>query len=180
MSYLFLALLLLALFHFAYESIVAPTFRLQIRHQLFELSEDLKLLKQRHQRKEGEKIFHYLQDAVNNLSNTINRFEVVEVAQAITRVEKDKELRQRLEARVKALDSCEVPEIKALWKKIAKRAIKIIEVNSGGWFFYLVPIALFNVCLKKLHQIAKALVSLPSSYLEAFSSDDNGPISLAA
>ncbi len=179
MSYLFLALLLLALIHFVYESIVAPTFRIQLRHQLFELSEELKLLKQKHQKKEREKIFHYLHDAINNLSNTINRFEVVEVAQVIAKVEKDKELRERLEARVKALDACDVPEIKALWKKIAERAIKIVKVNSGGWFFYLVPIVLFIICLQKLHEAAKALVSLPASYLEGFSSD-NGPINLAA
>ncbi len=180
MSYLFLALLLLALIHFAYESIVAPTFRLQLKQQLFELSEELKLLKQRHQRKDSEKVFHYLQDSVNNLSNTINRFEVVEVARALAKVGKDQELRERLESRVKALDSCDVPEIKALWIKIARRAVKIVEVNSGGWAFYLIPIALFNVCLKKLYQIAKALVSLPSSYLRSFSSDDQGPISLTA
>ena len=138
-----------------------------------------KLLKQKHQHKVDEKLFRYLHDAINNLTNTINRFEIVEFGRALDRVKKDKELRDRLEARVKALDACDVSEIKEMWKKIARLVIQLISVNAGGWFFYLVPIFFSILCLQKLHQAAKALVSLPAAYLETLSSN-RGPINLAA
>jgi hypothetical protein len=179
MSTVFLIIVLVALFHFVYESIWAPTVRVQLQGELFSLRKVLHQAERMKDKKQYAKQFHYLDDATKNLVGGIHRAEIVSVIQAVADVEKDKELKASLEAKVQSLDKCDSEEIKKIWGKTHDLAVKVLRTNSGGWLVYIVTIAIFLVCLTKLHEIAKSLVSLPSAYLEEHSSG-SGPISVGA
>jgi len=177
MSYAILIFVFFAMAHFIYESIVAPSLRARLRYELIVLKKEIERLKSVRGVQEDKKAIQYLRDGVNNLVRTINSYEIVAVAQAITDLHKDKKLKAHLEERVKTLDGCQSEEIQAVWKRTVSLAENIFRINSGGWFFYVVPLALSVLCLKQAHRATKALLSLPSPYLEKISAD-TGPMTL--
>lgn len=74
MSYAILSLALLALFHFIYESILAPSFRMKLHFELGALQDQLRCL----QREGSVRVEHarYLDDSLSSLLCMLHRFDV--------------------------------------------------------------------------------------------------------
>ena len=110
MTYAMMTLMLLAVLHFIHESILAPSFRLQLRYQLFELRDRLRALKISHPREFDDKHFHYLQDSLNALIGSLSRLDVVTVAGVIAAIEREPHLKERVTARARTMDDCALQE----------------------------------------------------------------------
>jgi hypothetical protein len=140
MEYLFVSLIVFALYHFVYESILAPSERLKLRFELFELRDRLRSLKIEYSECLEDRHFHYLQDSLNNLICLLTRFDMATLSQIELEIQRDPELRRRSEVRSATLDDCQLEEMKTIREASFRIATKALLINSGGWFVYVVPI----------------------------------------
>ncbi|HEY6019994.1 MAG TPA: hypothetical protein VIY48_08865 [Candidatus Paceibacterota bacterium] len=160
MSYLLLSIMLLAVFHFVYESIVAPSWRLSIRFRLFALRDELRTLKMNHGEQLDNKHFNYLQDSINSIIHALPRIEVTTVAHIKLAIESDPELKARLVARQKILDDCVFPEMGEIRKRSIKLSLEVLAANSAGWVIYFIPFMYLASVYKSLERRVRALISL--------------------
>jgi hypothetical protein len=160
MSYLILSMAILAVIHFIYESIIAPSLRLSIRYELFCLRDQLRQLKIEHGDELDDKHFCYLQDSINTIISALPRIEIVAIAHMKTVLENDDELRNRLNVRQEILDDCIIPEMTEIRRKSIALSIRALGVNGGMWSVYIIPIMAVGGVYRSIERRIKALVSL--------------------
>lgn len=162
MIYLLAAVFTLTVFHFMYESTLAPSFRLQLRFELFRLRDDLRDLKST--RKDlDDKHFHYLQDSINTLIANLARFDAATLARIEVEFQRDPELRKRTEARCKVMNDCDVAEARLIRRKCNRIGVKALAVNSGGWSIYILPGVFVLVGLSEFKRRIKAALAISES-----------------
>lgn len=152
-------LLLLALFHYIYESALLPSIRLNYRYRLFSLRDELRRLKFENRDLIDDRLYNYLQTSVNVTVNILHRIDLGMVLKTHKRYEEDKEFHQRIERRRKLIDDllqkCEVSEIVEVRKKYLRTLEYVFFANTGALYIYLVPIAILLACLDKLKSFIK-------------------------
>lgn len=99
----------LALVHFIYESILAPSWRLRLRFRLFALRDELRALKGECRGLLDDEHFAYLQDSINTMIAMLHRYDVAAVAAAELRYRRDPEFRRCVEIRTAILDHHSAP-----------------------------------------------------------------------
>jgi hypothetical protein len=157
---------LLAIIHFVYEAILAPSFRLKLRCDLFLLRDELRSLKVDHAEMLDDKHFTYLQDSINSIILMIPRFEIGTVAMINRELEKDKSLEEKVQKRVKLLDDCAIPEVAVIRKKSLHLAFKALLINGGMCFLYILPMAILSVLYKAVANSIRAVISVPKPDLD--------------
>lgn len=160
MSVLVAVILLLALAHFIYESILAPSFRLEIRYQAFALRDDLRLLKMELGDALDDKHYEYLQDSINTIISNLARFDAVTLGLSERVYNRDPEFRKRVDERARFLEDCAIPEVGTLRRRNIALAEKAILVNSGMLVAPLVPFVLMGVGFSAVKQRIRKLASL--------------------
>jgi hypothetical protein len=158
--YLLGAMFALTAFHFVYESTLAPSFRLQLRFELFRMRDELRNLKMRRNDLD-DKHFLYLQDSINTLIANLVRFDAATLTRIDLELQRDSELRARTEARCKVMDDCAVAEARRIRRKCNIVGVKALAVNSGGWGGYILPGVFLLVGLSELKRGIKAALSIP-------------------
>jgi len=159
-AFLIVTLAVLALVHFVYESILAPSLRLEIRFELFKLRDELRFTKINLGNKLDDKHYHFLQDSVNTLIGNLYRFDLATITKAMIEVEKDKDLKKRVQERSRFLDDCNVAEARKIRNESIKLAFRALRVNSGGWAVYFIPVLATIACYKYALAAGKALISM--------------------
>lgn len=166
MSYFLLFMMVVVSFHFVYESIIAPSWRLSIRFRLFALRDELRTLKIEHGDRLDNKHFHYLQDSINSIIQALPRLEVTTIAHVKQAIENDAELKKRLIARQKILDDCAYPEMSNIRKKSIALSIEALGANSAGWWIYFIPLMTAGGIYKSIERRVRALISLSDPDLD--------------
>lgn len=166
MSFILIAMVLLAICHFIYEGIIAPSLRLKLRFKLFALRDELRSLKVDHKHQLREKHFEYLQDSINSSIAMLPRFDIWTMITIIRKLESDKELGAKAQERRKILDDCNIPDITRIREKSVGAAMEALLVNSGMWLFLLVPVIVIFVLYKTVTNKIKSIVVLPKPDLE--------------
>ena len=166
MHYLILAFAILALWHWWYEAVLAPTERLGLRFKLFVVRDDLRALKIQLGDAFEDRHYHYLQDSINNAIAFLPRLDIALLMTMMWRLQVDDAFRERVEARSKILDDCRHEETKVLRKRTTDLVQSILAANSGGWALYLVPIVLTMVFYKWTRKITRSLMALSKTDLE--------------
>jgi hypothetical protein len=153
MEYLIFGFIALAIWHWWYEAVLAPSLRLDCRFKLFKLRDEARELKMRLGERLDDRHFHYLQDSINNAIGLLPRMDIAMVVMMATRMEHDAELRARVAARSKILDDCKFPEAADIRKRANEVLGFVLSANSGGWIPYIVPIAIAFACYKQIETI---------------------------
>ena len=158
MTILFFILAALALLHWLYYGLIAPTLQRRLRYLIFAERDRLRRLRLEH----GEddlsiRVYRYLQDYANTALKLLPDITFATLHAANQRLENDAEFRDRVKHRVAILDSCKLEEIGELRKRIAVQVAGGVLVNSGGLLLYLIPIVLVLVYHKKLMKTASDL-----------------------
>jgi len=123
--------------HFVYESILAPSIRLELRFELFKLRDELRSLKINNlssKTSEPEFVdghYAYLQDSINALLCILYRYDLAAIWTITDQINRDEDLRHRVEARARLLDDCELPAVRSIRKRQLDIATKALAVNSG-------------------------------------------------
>jgi hypothetical protein len=149
----------LTLFHFFYESILAPSLRLQLRFRLFRLRDELRGLKI--ERDElSDRHFRYLQDSINTLIRNLSRFDVVTLIRLEAKLRRNPRIRERSEARCAALDECDLADVRVIRRKCNEMGVAALAVNSGGWVIYILPLVFLLIGFSALKRRITAVLSL--------------------
>jgi hypothetical protein len=161
MYYCIVILTSVAMVHFVYESIIAPSLRLELRRELFELSGELRLL-------HGDSVTRELQDSIHSLTCMLFRFDLLTIYAISQGVDRDADLKLRVEARSRILDAAGSPEVRAIRGKQIWIATKALAVNSGPMLVWLAVPALLFVGYTAVHRQVKNSLTVPGRDLRRF------------
>jgi len=173
-EYVIFVFVVLAIWHWWYETILAPSLRLELRFKLFKLRDELRDLKIRGAVLD-DKHFHYLHDSINNAIHFLPRLDMAMLIYMARRMRDDKEFNARVTARSKVLDDCKSTEAMEIRTKTIHLVATVLSVNSGAWFFYLIPVALAMLCYQWTKNIVKALTALSAADLQTVAPDSTSP-----
>ena len=139
MEYFLVTLLVIVLFHFVYESLLAPSLRLRLRFDLFVLRDRVRNLKIDNPKEFQDKHFHHLQDSINTLIALLARFDIATLSRIEAEMKSDPALKRRADERSRILDDCQLEEARKIRHQTLRLASVALALNSGGWFVYIVP-----------------------------------------
>ena len=173
--------LVVTLYHFVYESILAPSMRLKLRFELFVLRDRVRKLKIENYESFKDKHFYYLQDSLNNLIALLARFDCATLARIEAEMKRHPEMRRRAEERSRTLDDCDLEEAREIRCESLKLASKALAVNSGGWLVYILPplavaAAWFGLSsyVSSFKRRIKAVIAIPQSDIRRVAPEDAG------
>lgn len=174
MALLIFILFVLALFHWAYESAIAPSWRLGIRYKLFALRDELRNFAAQ----EGVQLDHAavatLEESINSATHYMREINFGLFYSFTTRYKNDDSFRRRVDHRRSVVEGYEDPEFCDIRKRYEHIFREVNVVNSGGWFIYLIPIVYVAICWEWLRRLSIVLSLVPSTEFPAFSSDEDG------
>lgn len=160
MEYLIYTIILLAIWHFLYESIILPTLRMKLRYQLFECRDQLVRLNT------GNSIDNDVFDTLYySINSTISRLPYITLSlvwESKVLLRDNKRLREKISKRKKMIDNCNNNNIKEIDMQAAEITLKALVANSGAWIIYTLPFIL-------LIFIFSAIVSKVRNYLRDIS-----------
>jgi hypothetical protein len=81
--------------------------------------------------------YGYLQDSINALLSVLYRYDIAAIWTITDRINRDEALRQRVEARARLLDACELPAVRSLRQRQLDIAARALAVNSGPMLLLL-------------------------------------------
>lgn len=168
----------LALFHFVYESILAPSFRLSLRFKLFALRDELRALKIECGARLDDKHFHFLQDSINALISVLFRVDITLMAIAVQSYKTDPEFRRRVDERAKILDDCTVEPAREIRRKSLWIFAQALAVNCGIFFTIVAPIAIGHAGYSEIKSRVRKVASLSEQDFKRFAPDDSLTASL--
>lgn len=166
MSYVILIMVLLAILHFIYDGIVAPSLRLEARYRLFSLRDELRELKKIRGNELQDRHFANLQSMINTMLGNLSQFDIGTIYRMEREFRNDQELKKRVEARVRLMDDCKDPDALKLRQKAVLMGFQATAVNSGAWFLYLLPIISVASSFNAVKARVKPALSLTTNDLK--------------
>lgn len=158
----------LAMFHFIYESILAPTFRLKIRHELFILRDKLHIIKLCDISKNDRESIIIIESAINNMLNRMPQMTLTNVVLMRQYYRKDNSLKEQVDGMNIKIDKSENKDIKKIDKTLTRMATRAMIVNMGASFIYLFPLYLILVFFKKMIKMGAFFVYiLPTNLISS-------------
>lgn len=167
MTIFIFVLTVIAIAHFVYESIVAPSLRMHLRNQLFELRDEIRSIRAQGVASEDEEAFWYTHDGINNLLDRLSWLTLQARVSSMITYKEDSKLRALVQARKEMLDNCKDVRIKETFLKTSAVLENAFNVNMGAWAFYLLPIAVVAGTIGNLHKLASNLLLTPEKQREA-------------
>jgi hypothetical protein len=164
----------LAMTHFVYESILAPSWRLSLRYRLSALSDEARSLKENHWDTLADEQCMYLQDSINTMIAMLHRYDVAAIVSVELRYRRDPEFRERVDARAMVLDDCGTPQARSIRRRSVRLIARAIAVNSGMLCAPLYPLALMGVGLATLQKCLRKFAALSRRELETVAPDGKG------
>jgi hypothetical protein len=142
METIFFIIVLAAIFHFIYESILLPSLRLELRYKLFKLRDKLRNLKAENPTKIDDNVFYLLEDTICTVINRMPYLNIKGKIDASKEFEHNAVFRKRVEHRKNILKECNNEDIQKIHSKIMLISFGAFCLNAGGWFFILAPLLL--------------------------------------
>ena len=167
---IFLILAVAAMFHFIYQGILLPSYRLEMRIRLFALRDNLRRLKMENSNVD-EEAFSCVQNAINCWVNRTG-FDLYLFLKVHHAIEKDKQLAERIAKRAAAIENCSSPELKEIAKGVNQTLEKLIMLNSGPVFVYLFPLALAAACFRQTVNAVRRLACVSEWEMNRFTAGE--------
>lgn len=139
MANLFIILFIFAMFHFIYESILSPMFRMEIRYKLFETRDKLRNFKLKNIEDCDNETFELLDEYASKTINMLPLYNFSNLYYA-SKVKGDEKLLSEIGKHTELIKNSKFDELKKIDKEITRAAVKSLLVNSGGWIYIVVPI----------------------------------------
>lgn len=163
MDIFIIVLICLAAFHFIYQDVVLPTIHVRLRNKFFGLRDDLRMLKISGDPAAEEAAYPIIEEGINNFINELPSLTLSFHAELHALRNRDPELRARVKQRVAVLRDIQCEKLKKIFEDSNNVLTEAYLANMGGWFVYLVPIALVFAGFAQLSRLALSLIALPST-----------------
>ena len=168
-AFLIVVLFTLALYHWAYESAIAPSLRLGARYKLFALRDELRSFSAQRGIQLDHAAIRLLEESINSSIEYMREINFGLALAFKRRCTSDESFRKRVERRYSVIESCRDPEFQAFRKRYEYIFGKITMINTGGWLIYVVPIAVIIVFWKTLCRMLIKLSVVPGDDFPALS-----------
>lgn len=159
MEFVFLSLLSLAVLHFIYEGIIAPSVRLKLRFELFELRDNLR--SRCLSDDSAAEVFSIQQAAINNSIRMVPRADFSSLWNFRRKLQRDESLKLEIQERLQKIEAYGCPSFQAIVDATHRVFLQAFAVNSGAWAFYIIPLALIFTCFKRVAEYTKDVLSIP-------------------
>ncbi|HEY5232686.1 MAG TPA: hypothetical protein VIK35_04035 [Verrucomicrobiae bacterium] len=151
----FLILTIVSVFHFIYQGILLPSYRLQCRIHLFELRDKLRRLQLQNPALD-EQAFCFVQESINCWVKQL-AFDLFLLLKINDAIEKDTQFMEKLSKRSERIKNCNSEELKEIALEVRKTVQKIVILNSVVLFIYLLPLAFLAFCFRKFIEGVKRM-----------------------
>jgi len=165
MTILFLIVCMLALFHFYYQSVVAPTLILFLRFRLFALRDELRGI-MIEEAPDVPSALYVVENSINTAIRILHSVTISGLLYADSQIRNHVELQRRIEERNDLIANCQIPKVKEIERQASTLVAGAFLANSGGWFIYLLPIALTWASFSGLFQLLKRILVIKESEFE--------------
>lgn len=152
MTILLETMFFLALAHFIYESILAPSWRLSLRFKLFALRDEARALKAGCPDLLDNQHYAHLEDSIDTMIAVLHRYDIATFVAAELRYRRDPAFRKRIDSRASSLDDCGIPQAQSIRRRSVELIARAIAVNSGMLCAPLYPFALMGVGFSTLQK----------------------------
>jgi hypothetical protein len=166
MTIAFYVLVGLAIFHFIWDGILAPSLRFEIRYKLFKLRDDLRRLKIEHGDQFSDDIFDQLQKTINNQIGLLHHGNISNLYRAYKKFGNDEGLVVEMMKLDKLIEACQVEEVGKIRDKSVGWGMLGFLVNSGGWAVYIVPPVFIALSYGTIRVFMKKLIGLPEKDID--------------
>lgn len=153
MAALLFILIILAVFHFLYESIFLPNHRLKLRYDLFTLRDELRDLKINLQGGINDKLFGIVDSSISNTIKYLPQINISLILKVEKIIETNEMVKKHVERRMEFVNTCDIPEVTKILARTSNIGLKALLLNTGGWFIYLIPIVILILAFKWLKDI---------------------------
>lgn len=152
-------MLFISILHFIYDGIILPSIRQNNRNELFSLRDELRWLMIEGIKEKDISAFNLVHEAINSFSSRLPMLTISVQRTFQSDIESNVRLRNIIEKRIKIIDNCSNDDIKRIVNDVNLILEKTYISNSGGWFIYLVPIAITKIVLEKITEKSTQLPS---------------------
>lgn len=152
----------LALFHFIYEGILAPTMRLKLRHELFELRDSLHKIKLDQLSESDQEIVATIDISINNIIDRMTHINMINIIRMHNEYEKDQAFRKILDDFRNKLAASHNDGIKNIDKELTVSIGKALVANNGALLLYLLPIFLVIRLISNVYRYMKRWIEINS------------------
>lgn len=166
MTILFFTFASLAIIHFVYEGIIAPSIRLELRYEAFKMRDKLRKLKIEHGDQVSDEIFQILQRSLNNEIALLHRANISNFYYASKELGNSKKAQEEIERIERLVSECPIEEVQEIRNSGVTNIAAAFVVNAGGWLIYIIPIALIVKSYNSIILLAKRLMGLSESDID--------------
>lgn len=171
-TFLLLFFAAIALTHFVYEGILAPSFRASYRLKLFALRDRLRKLKMEERENLSDEVFFDLQSSINFAVGRLQQIDLHLVKNATDAFERDEKLREQVKQRVAMFEACPIPELHHIRLEYFNALDNVVLVNSGAWIPYLIPVVVGFALKTSVQSAIKNVFSLPDNEIAKIAPPD--------
>ena len=157
---------LLAMCHYAYESILLPSIRLRLRYRVFHLRDILRRLKADKSSVVDDEAFRYMEDALNISAVYLFKFSVHSFIDVQREFKKNPNLLKQVEHRQRIMEACQTAELQDIYRQLIR--ITLVALSSNSLIFFLsvlillIPVWVVKVLsLKVLKDMASKALAIP-------------------
>jgi len=168
MKILLTLLLIVAVWHFVYECIIAPSIRLNLRNRLFALRDELRQAKIDGISKEDEKAFWFIHKGINTFLNRLPSLTIDVMFELDAEYERDESVKRSLDEKIATVEKCKDFRIRKVFDEANKILDNAIITNAGGWFIYVIPVAIVFLTMGKLSKFTAELIVSPTKNVDQF------------
>lgn len=141
MTTLFFIFVVLVIFHFIAEGIIAPSERSKIRLELFSLRDRIRMAKIDYRQEFDNELFDHLQDHTNKSIHLLHNYTIFGLLSAFKAERKNDPLFEKVKIRMDRfyglLRDSKVPKIEVIHFKSLLYTFKGFAYNSLGWLPYV-------------------------------------------
>lgn len=138
----------LAIMHFAYENIIAPTLRIYQRNKLFVLRDKLRNIHFNALNKQDKQAFKYIENSLTNCIQNLPYVNISNFSRYKQEYKENEELRKSVDEKINKIENCSVTELKDIFNDSGEIIYHAIWINSGILFLYFIPIAIVVILLE--------------------------------
>ncbi len=177
MATLIFILMLLAVYHFVYESIIAPSLRLGLRYQFFNLRDQIRMLKAENGANFPKDVFYLMEEFINSSLKHLHHYNFSLLLEAKKEFESDPKLKEKINKKINTINSCKIGEVKDIFKQTLQLTTRAFLINIGSWFIYLIPLAILYLAFSKLKNILLNITFTPEYKIENLIHDNSLAVS---
>lgn len=171
MSNLLIILLILSAWHFVYEAILLPGYRMRLRNELFALRDTVRNLHLERGSRELSPELELLHDGINYYLTRLHRITPTVVLQIEAAYRQNEDIRATIDARRRLIEQADDSRIREISQHINTVISQALVANIGGWMIYIIPVVIAISLFSWLKRLSAELFMAPSRTVDQFMND---------